>query len=190
MARAGPGARPPAAAQVLAERLDEVARRSERLGDAEAAHAFVARLRALETVPAFRVLAARAYDVHDDPEHERVAPARRRRRRRREHGRPGQAPRAGGGRRRGGRVVPPALAGGHWPALYVLDHLLPAQGPALEERRMQWLLAAEAGWLPALEWMVTRGAATDEERAHWAALPPRPEARSPTSRSAGSRWPR
>ena len=161
----------PTAAQVLAERLDEVARRSERLGDAEAAARFVARLRALETVPAFRILAARAYDVHDDPEHERWL---------RRAADAGDAEsmadlgkhlgQAGGPSDEAAEWCRRALAGGHWPALYVLDHLLPAQGPALEERRMQWLLAAEAGWLPALEWMVTRGASNDEERAHWAAL--------------------
>jgi TPR repeat protein len=161
----------PGAAQILADRLDEVARRAVRMGDAEGAARFVARLRSLDTVPAFRLLAARAYEEHDDAEHEQWL------RKAADAGDPESMADLGkllwhsrGNADEAGEWCRRALAAEHWPALYVLDHLLPADGPAVQERRMHWLLAAEAGWLPALEWMLTRGADTDDERAHWAEL--------------------
>jgi uncharacterized protein len=61
------------------------------------------------------------------------------------------------------------VAAGHWQALYVLDHLLGPDGDAMRERVGAWRGSADAGWLPGLEWMTTRGAATDEERERWAA---------------------
>jgi TPR repeat protein len=158
----------PKAAQVMAERVDEALRRAERLGDDETAARFLARLRSLDTVPAFRALAARAYAAHDDHEYElwlrRAADA-------------GDAESMGDLGKllwlRGGEAEEAlqwcrrAVGGGHWPALYVLDHLL--GDDLVPERIAAWRTSAEAGWLPALEWMATRGAADDVERERWAA---------------------
>src|SRR2546423_15585227 len=60
-----------------------------------------------------------------------------------------------------------SVGGGHWPALYVLDHLLGED--LVPERVAAWRISAEAGWLPGLEWMATRGAADDAERERWGA---------------------
>ena len=157
----------PRAAQVMADRVDEALRRSERLGDDETGARLLARLRSLETVPAFRVLAARAYADHDDREHEhwlrRASDA-------------GDAESMGDlakhlwlARTEGDEALQwcrRAVADGHWPALYVLDHLVGEDAP---ERTAAWRGSAEAGWLPGLEWMATRGATDDADREHWAA---------------------
>jgi TPR repeat protein len=161
----------PAAARVLASRIDEAARRAERLGDTETAQRFVTRLGALETVPAYRVLAARAYAEHDDDRYERWL---------RKAADAGDAESMadlgkfrwlsrgdGDGARTWCRR---AVAAGHWQALYVLDHLLGDDALAEQERRDLWAVAAEAGWVPGIEWMVTRGAVTPAEREHWAGL--------------------
>ncbi|HYJ74524.1 MAG TPA: hypothetical protein VEV65_02945 [Kineosporiaceae bacterium] len=158
----------PRAAQVMAERVDEALRRAERLGDDETAARFLARLRSLETVPAHRLLAARAYAEHDDHEYElwlrRAAEA-------------GDAESMGDlgkhlwlGRTEGDEALQwcrRAVGAGHWPALYVLDHLLGEE--LVPERVAAWRASAEAGWLPGLEWMATRGAPDDTERERWAA---------------------
>jgi TPR repeat protein len=158
----------PQAAQVMAERADEALRRAERLGDDETASRFLARLRSLDTVPAFRVLAARAYANHDDREYELWL------RRAAEAGEPESMGDLGkllwlGGTERDEALqwCRRAVAGGHWPALYVLDHLLGED--VVPERIAAWRTSAEAGWLPGLEWMATRGAADDAERERWAA---------------------
>jgi TPR repeat protein len=158
----------PRAAQVMVERIDEALRRAERLGDDETATRFLARLRSLDTVPAFRVLAARAYADHDDHEYELWL------RRAAEAGDPesmgdlGKRLWLGGGEGQEAlQWCRRAVAGGHWPALYVLDHLLGED--LVPERVSAWRISAEAGWLPGLEWMATRGAVDDAERERWAA---------------------
>src|SRR4051812_22872308 len=158
----------PRAPQVMVERVDEALRRAERLGDDETAARFLARLRSLDTVPAFRVMAARAYADHDDHEFELWL------RRAAEAGDPesmGDLGKrlwlAGGEGQEALQWCRRAVAGGHWPALYVLDHLLGED--LLPERVSAWRTAAEAGWLPGLEWMATRGAVDDAERERWAA---------------------
>ncbi|HYY11991.1 MAG TPA: hypothetical protein VE781_13720, partial [Kineosporiaceae bacterium] len=138
---------------------------------AEAAQRFLTRLAALDTVPAYRLLAARAYADHDDDRHERWL------RRAADAGdaesmadlakfRWLAAGDADGARTWSRRAV----AAGHWQALYLLDNLLGDDPSAQEERRDLWALAAEAGWVPGIEWMVTRGAGTAAEREHWAGL--------------------
>jgi TPR repeat protein len=160
----------PRAAQAMADHVDEAVRRAERLGDGEVASRFLARLRSLETVPAFRLLAARAYADHDDRDYEQWL------RRAAEDG-DGESMADLGKhlwlKRNEGEEAREwcrrAVEAGHWQALYVLDHLLGPDGEAAQERVAAWRRSAEAGWLPGLEWMTTRGAATDEERERWAA---------------------
>jgi TPR repeat protein len=159
----------PRAAQAMAEHVDEAARRAERLGDGEAASRFLARLRSLETVSAFRLLAARAYADHDDREYEQWL------RRAAEDGDAESMADLGKHlwlkRNEGDEALQwcrRSVAAGHWQALYVLDHLLGPDGEAAQERVAAWRRSAEAEWLPGLEWMTTRGAATDEERERWA----------------------
>jgi TPR repeat protein len=159
----------PRAGQAMADHLDEALRRAERLGDGEAAARFLARLRSLETVPAFRLLAGRAYADHDDSEYEYWL------RRAAEAGDPETMADLGKhlwlSRSEGDEALDwcrSAVAAGVWQALYVLDHLLARHGDAAQERVAAWRRSAEAGWLPGLEWMATRGAATDAERERWA----------------------
>ena len=161
----------PRAAQVLATRIDEAARRAERMGDPEAAHRLVTRLSALDTVPAFRLLAARAYAEHDDVRYERWL---------RKAADGGDAESMGDlgkfrwlsrGDADGARTwCRRAVAAGHWQALYLLDTLLGDDELAQQERCDLWAVVAEAGWVPGIEWMVTRGASTPAEREHWAGL--------------------
>jgi len=159
----------PKAAQAMAERVDEALRRAERLGDGETATRFLARLRSLETVPAFRLLAGRAYGDHDDGEYEQWL------RRAAEAGDAESMADLGKhlwlSRHDANEALlwcRRAVEAGHWQALYVLDHLLQHEGPDSGERAAAWRSSAEAGWLPGLEWMTTRGAQTDEERERWA----------------------
>jgi TPR repeat protein len=154
----------------MAERVDEALRRAERLGDVETATRFLARLRSLDTVPAFRLLAGRAYGDHDDGEYERWL---------RRAAEAGDAESMADlakhlwlSRREADEArlwCRRAVDAGNWQALYVLDHLLEPDGPAVQERLAAWRRSAEAGWLPGLEWMTTRGAVDDEERERWAA---------------------
>jgi TPR repeat protein len=160
----------PRAAQAMADRVDEALRQAERLGDTEAAGRNLARLRSLETVPAFRLLAARAYADHDDREYEewllRAAEV-------------GDAEsmaelgkhlwRSRGEVDEAREWCRKAVDAEHWQALYVLDPLLGPEDQAVPGRLAAWRRSAEAGWLPGLEWMTTRGAATDDEREQWAA---------------------
>ena len=161
----------PRAAEVLATRIDEAARRAERLGEAETAQRFVTRLTALDTLPAFRLLAGRAYAEHDDDRYERWL------RKAADAGDPESMADLGKfrwlsrGDGDGARTwCRRAVTAGHWQALYLLDHLLGDDAAEQEERRGLWALAAEAGWVPGIEWMVTRGADTAAEREHWAGL--------------------
>jgi TPR repeat protein len=167
-ARTGGHAR---AAEVLATRIDEAARRAERMGEGETAQRFVTRLTALDTVPAFRILAGRAYAEHDDDRYERWL------RKAADAGDPESMADLGKfrwlsrGDGDGARTwCRRAVTAGHWQALYLLDHLLGDDAAEQEERRRLWGLAAEAGWVPGIEWMVTRGAQTPAEREHWAGL--------------------
>ncbi|MGZ4603230.1 MAG: tetratricopeptide repeat protein, partial [Kineosporiaceae bacterium] len=164
----------PKAAQAMAERVDEALRRAERLGDTETTTRFLARLRSLDTVPAFRLLAGRAYGDHDDREYEQWL------RRAAEAGDAESMADLGKhlwlSRHDADEArlwCRRAVEAGHWPALYVLDHLLDRlqepEGPVAGERLAAWRRSAEAGWLPGLEWMTTRGAEDDEERERWAA---------------------
>lgn len=160
----------PRAAQAMVTHLDEALRQAERLGETEAAGRYLARLRSLDTVPVFRLLAARAYADHDDREYEgwlrRAAEA-------------GDAEgmtelgkhlwRAGGEVDEAREWCRKAVDAEHWQALYVLDPLLGSDDQTLPERLAAWRRSAESGWLPGLEWMTTRGAATDDEREQWAA---------------------
>ena len=161
----------PQAAHVLASRIDDAARRAERLGDPETSQRFVTRLGALDSVPAFRLLAARAYAEHDDDRYERWL------RKAADGGDPESMADLGKfrwlsrGDGDGARTwCRRAVTAGHWQALYLLDHLLGEDAAEQDERRGLWALAAEAGWVPGIEWMVTRGAESPAEREHWAGL--------------------